>query len=63
VNGDFFERWVNVDWPPEIPNDCTNLVEDSDCIDRNLSTMCPSCWEYNRRMAEYYSGWGLAPSE
>jgi hypothetical protein len=53
--GDFFEQWVEVDWPREITNDCTNLVEDADCIERKLTTKCPSCWEYQRRMDMYYS--------
>jgi hypothetical protein len=53
--GDFFEQWVNIDWPLEISNDCANLVDSEDCIARNLMTKCPSCWEYQRRMDEYYS--------
>jgi hypothetical protein len=63
MSGGFFERWVEIDWPSEIPNDCTNLVEDADCIDRGLTTMCPSCWEYRRRVCEYYSDWATVSSK
>jgi hypothetical protein len=55
MNGDFFEQWVNVDWPPEIATDCTSLADDADCIERHLPAKCPSCWEYQRRMDMYYS--------
>ena len=63
MNGSVFENWVNVDWPADIPSDCTNLVEGEDCLERNLPTACPSCWEYQRRMDEYFSDGALATSK
>jgi hypothetical protein len=52
---DFFERWVNVDWPHGIPTDCETLADEQDCLERNLLSICPSCAEYARRLDEYYS--------
>lgn len=59
--GDLFEKWVYVDWPHEIPNDCTNLDNDRDCLEKNLPALCPSCWEYSRRIEVYYSDWIKLP--
>jgi hypothetical protein len=41
--GDFFEQYVNVDWPGWILTECTNIIDDADGMKHRLpGSACPA---------------------
>jgi hypothetical protein len=61
--GDFFEQYVNVDWPGWILTECTNIIDDADGMKHRTSWKCLSCWEYQRRTDKYFSDRVLATTK
>ena len=52
-----FDEFVKAAWPLAIPNDCTALNDDSDCLDRIVwpekPNLCASCAKYEELCGVY----------
>jgi hypothetical protein len=46
--------YVTANWPEDVPSDCTQLVDDRDCLERDLpdEEWCESCRTYDRLLIE-----------